>query len=76
MRFPRKHLHSPFVRRRPAPFSFPGNSRYAAAHSGGRERALGLRSGDRPQRLCTVAQLALDARKDLGIPVGSMPVQL
>src|SRR6516162_7921047 len=40
------------------------------------ERALGLRSGDRPQRLCTVAQLALDARKDLGIPVGSMPVQL
>lgn len=32
--------------------------------------------GDRPQRLCTVAQLALDARKDLGIPVGSMPVQL
>ena len=74
MRFPRKHLHSPFVRRRPAPFS--SNSRYAAAHSGGRERALGLRSGDRPQRLCTVAQLALDARKDLGIPVGSMPVQL
>ena len=76
MRFPRKHLHSPFVRRRPAPFSFPGNSRYAAAHSTGRERALGLRSGDRPQRLCTVAELALDARKDLGIPVGSMPAQL
>src|SRR5262245_1713570 len=50
----------------------PGNSRYAAAHSAGRERALGLRSGDRPQRLCTVAQLALDARKDLGIPVGSI----
>jgi hypothetical protein len=31
---------------------------------------------NRPQRLCTGAQLALDARKDLGIPVGSMPVQL
>jgi hypothetical protein len=50
--------------------------RFHAAHSAGRERALGLRSGDRPQRLCTVAELALDARKDLGIPVGSMPVQL
>jgi hypothetical protein len=40
------------------------------------ENVPGLQSGDRPQRLCTVAQLALDARKDLGIPVGSMPVQL
>jgi len=67
MRFPRKYLHSPFVRRRPAPFSFPGTP-------GTPPRTAPVEN--RPQRLCTVAQLALDARKDLGIPVGSMPVQL
>lgn len=41
-----------FVRRRHPP-SFPANSRYAAAHNIGRERAIGLRSEEsKPAHEC------------------------
>ena len=46
--------------------SFPTNSRYAAVHSGDRERAIGPRSEGRPEGLRAVARLTLDGRKDLG----------
>jgi hypothetical protein len=62
-----------FVSRR-HPSSFPANSRCDAVHSGRRKCALGLRSEQR-LRACAVAQLALDGRKDIAIPVGSMPLQ-
>jgi hypothetical protein len=56
--------------------SFPANSRCAAVNSSDRKCVLGLRSEQRPRGPRAVAQLALDERQDLGIPVGSMPLQL